>query len=72
LYLTDSYRISPVVEGPEWTFHEFGRLPLHERTRIDYIFVKNNVKVLNYKVIDEKVDDKYVSDHNPVLVQVGF
>jgi len=72
LRLTDSYRVSPIVQGPEWTFHEFGRLPLNERTRIDYIFVKNNVKVLSYKVIDEKVDNKYVSDHNPVLVQVGF
>ncbi|MBP1663159.1 MAG: putative endonuclease/exonuclease/phosphatase family protein [Bacteroidetes bacterium] len=72
LCLTDSYRVSPIVQGPEWTFHEFGRLPLNERTRIDYIFVKNNVKVLSYKVIDEKVDNKYVSDHNPVLVQVGF
>ena len=72
LCLTDSYRISPIVQGPEWTFHEFGRLPLNERTRIDYIFVKNNVKVLSYKVIDEKVDNKYISDHNPVLVQVRF
>jgi len=72
LHLTDARTVSPTVEGPDWTFHDFGRTPLKDRELIDYIFVKNNVNVLTYKVIDEKVDDTFISDHNPVLVQVQF
>lgn len=72
LHLTDSRAVSPTVEGPDWTFHDFGRVPLNERELIDYVFVKNNVNILTCKVIDEKVDDKYTSDHNPVLVRVQF
>jgi len=70
LHLADTRAISQKVEGPDWTFHDFGRLPLNERELIDYIFVKNNVNVLDYKVIDEKVDNQFISDHNPVLVRV--
>lgn len=68
--LTDSRLISPVVNGPEWSFHNFGKLPLKQRELIDYVFVKNNVKVLSYEMIDGTKTSKFSSDHNALLVKV--
>lgn len=70
LHLTDSRTVSDKVSGPNWTFHDFGRLPLNERQTIDYIFVKNQVKVLTYDVIDGTVTKEYPSDHNAVMVKI--
>ena len=72
LHLTDSRTISPVVYGPDWSFHDFGRTPLAERELIDYIFVKNEVRVLKYGVLAEQEGKDFLSDHCPVLVKVQF
>lgn len=54
--------------GPEWTFHNFGRLPLEKRDWIDYIFVNGNFNVLKNAVITDTLNQLYPSDHCPVLV----
>ncbi|MDQ2179089.1 endonuclease/exonuclease/phosphatase family protein [Marinifilum sp. D714] len=38
--------------------------------RIDYIFVDNSTKIVNYKIIDLKVDGRYPSDHLPVMIEI--
>lgn len=72
LHLTDSRVISPKVSGPEWTFHDFGRTMYDDRPLIDYVFVKNNVSVINHETIEGNMGSMWVSDHCPVLVTVQY
>lgn len=72
LHLTDARDVSPNVSGPEWTFHDFGRTPIQDRPLLDYVFVKNNISVLNYEVIEGNLGNMWVSDHCPVLVTVQY
>lgn len=67
-HLTDARNVSPIVYGPDWTFHDFGRVPMAERERIDYIFVNDKVKVQRYGILAEQENNDYLSDHAPVLV----
>ena len=69
-HLIDSRSISPVVYGPEWSFHAFGRIPYDKRSLIDYIFVSKGVKVSRYGVLAEMENDEFLSDHAPVMVSV--
>lgn len=61
-----------IVYGPDWTWHDYGRLPLAERNIIDHIFVSNNLKVTRYRVIGDKPDKVYLSDHNAVFVNLDY
>ena len=72
LHLNDSRSLSPTVSGPDWTFHDFGRLETPKREVIDYIFVKNNVRVLNYMITNDTEDDVWISDHCPVVVDMSY
>ena len=47
--------------GP--TFHDYGRLLFGKEKPIDFIFVSRGVKVQRYKIIDNKIDGMYLSDH---------
>ena len=69
-HLTDARTISPIVYGPDWSFHNFGRIPMSERTRIDYVLIKGSLKVLRYGVLAEQDGNEFLSDHAPVLVTV--
>lgn len=69
-HLTDARTVAELVYGPDWTFHDFGKVPYSERSRIDYVFVKNGLKVLKYGVLAETEGEAYLSDHAPVLVSV--
>ena len=55
--------------GPAGTFNSFRRdHPLDQR--IDYIFVNDKVKVRKYGVLTDGWDNRWPSDHLPVLSQV--
>ena len=69
-HLTHARTLAPLCYGPEWTFHDYGRVPLDERVWIDYIFVKGNVKVLRHGVLAESLDNLYPSDHCPVISRI--
>lgn len=58
---------SPVKYGPSWSFHGFGRRPIEERSLIDYIFTSPNFESLKYRVIADKPDNGYISDHCPIM-----
>lgn len=58
------------VYGSPWSFHDFYRLPLAERILIDYVFASSGTKVDRYRVIQDKPDDGFLSDHCPVLVDL--
>lgn len=54
------------------TFHDFGRNIEGNDAYIDYIFVSDAVQVLFYEVVDEKLGDVYLSDHNPIWAKVLY
>lgn len=69
-HLMDARQLSPIVYGPTWSFHDFGKIPYKNRPLIDYVFVRNGFKVLRYGVLAETENGAFLSDHAPVLVTV--
>lgn len=54
----------------EETFnHEF---PLDKYTRIDYIFLKGNLSTNVFETITNQYDDKYSSDHLPLVARISL
>lgn len=70
MQLFDSYAIASTTDHAKWTFHDFGKLPEVERPYIDYIFVNKSVIVDEFKVMDEKLNDIYLSDHCPIIAKL--
>lgn len=56
--------------GPVWTFHDFGRVPMKNRLKIDYVFVNSPIRVKSYATLSEQKDSVYLSDHNPVFAKL--
>ncbi len=71
-HLDDARQISPIVYGPAWSYHDFGKIPYEQRPLIDYVFVRNGLKVLKYGVLAETENNAFLSDHAPVLVTVAI
>lgn len=71
-HLTDSRSVAGVVYGPEWSWHDFGKLPYDRRPLIDYVFVRGNMEVERYGVLAETENEAFLSDHSPVLVTVDI
>jgi endonuclease/exonuclease/phosphatase family metal-dependent hydrolase len=55
--------------GSNVTFNGFGT-SIEPGNKIDFIFVTNDIEVLQHGVIDELVDGRYPSDHMPVVAEV--
>lgn len=69
-HLTDSRSVAPIVYGPAWSFHDFGRLPLEKREIIDYLFVGGPLKINRYGILAETEGTQFLSDHNPILISL--
>jgi endonuclease/exonuclease/phosphatase family metal-dependent hydrolase len=69
--LRDSHSISGKRPyGPEYTFNNFS--DKGGSGRIDYIFVKDGMKVLDHGTLVKKERGVYISDHWPVEAVVSF
>jgi endonuclease/exonuclease/phosphatase family metal-dependent hydrolase len=67
--LKDTYFVSErKPSGPNFTLNGFSDKP--GTGRVDYIFVKNGLKVLNQSTLVEKENQIYISDHWPVTARV--
>lgn len=55
--------------GPEGTFNAF-KFDAPMKQRIDYIFVSNQIDVLKYGVLTDAKEQRYPSDHQPVVAKV--
>ncbi|RHJ91111.1 endonuclease/exonuclease/phosphatase family protein [Parabacteroides bouchesdurhonensis] len=66
-HLIHSRTIAEFIYGPEWTFHDFEKIPYDKREWIDYIFIKGDIKVLRHGVLTETMNQVYPSDHCPVI-----
>lgn len=53
------------------TFHDYG-LVLFENRPIDFVFVSDGITVNRYKIIDEKINMMYLSDHYGICVDLTF
>ena len=67
--LIDGRSASPIVYGPSYSYHDFGRLEDSKREIIDYIFVKGNLDVKKYRIIDDS-SCGYLSDHTPIILTI--
>lgn len=71
--LKDAYKTANVKEGVSYTFHDFGKIPMDEREKIDFIFVTPQIKVNRSWIPKENADGKgLLSDHNPQLATLQF
>jgi endonuclease/exonuclease/phosphatase family metal-dependent hydrolase len=68
--LINTSKVAQITYGPVWTFHNFGKTPLPERTEIDYVFITKHFSVPKYGVLAEAIDGIYLSDHCPVMVEL--
>lgn len=70
--LQDSYEVTAMAPyGPVGTFNSFDyNAPM--KNRIDYIFVSDQIKVLKYGVLTDSYDQKFPSDHQPVVIEAVF
>lgn len=67
-HLTHTRTVAALKYGPEWTFHDFGRVPLEQREWIDYIFIKGKgIQVLRHASLTDTLNKLYPSDHCPVF-----
>lgn len=41
-------------------------------TRIDYVFIRNGFEVVSHKILDDRFDGRFPSDHLPVLADIQF
>ncbi|GAB4014958.1 endonuclease/exonuclease/phosphatase family protein [Spirosoma koreense] len=68
--LSDSRSVSATpAYGPEGTFNSF-KFDAPMDKRIDYIFVSKQFNVLKYGVLTDAKEQRYPSDHQPVMVKV--
>lgn len=67
--LNDSKIAAEKVSGPVATFNAF-KVEEKATKRIDYIFVPKNIRVTEYKVLQEIKNNRYPSDHFPVYAEL--
>ncbi|GAB3942990.1 endonuclease/exonuclease/phosphatase family protein [Spirosoma harenae] len=68
--LSDSHDVTATpAYGPEGTFNSF-KFDAPMDKRIDYIFVSKPFSVLKYGVLTDAKEQRYPSDHQPVMIKV--
>lgn len=68
--LVNSAVDAPIIYGPRWSFHDFGRVPLERRSLIDFIFTSKDISLKSFRVIDDNMEGGYLSDHTPIFVSM--
>ena len=64
-YFTDVNQVT--AKETRTTYHGYGKV---DDAHIDFCFIDDKIKALDYKLIDETVDGKYPSDHYGVFVKL--
>ncbi|AXE18529.1 endonuclease [Runella rosea] len=68
--LSDAKKVSAMAPyGPEGTFNSF-KFDAPMKNRIDYIFASKQISVLKYGVLTDAKEQRYPSDHQPVVAKV--
>ena len=72
--LKDAHKIATTVEGVGHTYHGFGKGPVEQCKKIDFVFVTPQIQVERSFIPANAVGQpgKNLSDHNPQIVKVSF
>lgn len=65
----DAHRLADDIAGPNSTWNGFRRVERNQR--IDYVFVNPALPVRQHLIDDSRVDNRFPSDHMPVIVTLG-
>ncbi len=67
--ILDTYMQGAPHEGPFYTWHDYGRIPIDRSTKIDYIFASPTIRVLHTFIPqdDRSEHPQHLSDHNPLV-----
>jgi len=68
-FLDARYASETGHEGPTATFNNWEELRPPE-SRIDYIFISNEITVLNHRILDDRYNGRFPSDHLPVISEM--
>lgn len=69
--LLDAHKVAEKTTGASYTFHGFDKVDPEKRSKIDFVFVTPNIKVLQSEVTQE-VKEALLSDHNPQWTDLEF
>ena len=69
--LLDAHKVAEKTTGASYTFHGFDKVDMEKRSKIDFVFVTPDIKVLQSEVTKE-VKDALLSDHNPQWTDLEF
>lgn len=67
----DSQLLAEFNYGTSDTFNGFNSMD-DLREKIDFIFVSNSIDVIHHAIIGDKFNDKYPSDHMPVVIDFSI
>lgn len=71
--LKDAHKVADNTNGPAYTYHNYGRLPMDEREKIDFIFVTSQIHVIKSEIEqDPYTGNEFLSDHNPQIALLEF
>lgn len=63
-------RLAATTLKQDGTFHNFGKIPVDQQERIDYILISPQLETTSYKIISTEKRGLYLSDHNIVVAQI--
>lgn len=64
----DTRLLAKEKSGVSWSFHDFGRTPMADRSLIDFVFVKGIREVSAFSIPFVEQQSRYLLDHNPVVL----
>lgn len=68
--MNNAAQVAGTAYGPQWSYHDFGRLPVGQRQLLDYIYVSPSIAVDRYRSIQDVPAEGYLSDHNPIMADL--
>ena len=69
--LLDAHKVAEKTGGVNHTFHGFAKIAPEKCSKIDFVFVTPNIKVLHSEITPE-VKEALLSDHNPQWTDLEF
>ncbi len=78
--LNDAHQVAEQTWGATYSYHHWGKLPIEQRTQIDFIFTTSNIRVMKVGIYEEHQIDSlnpktrrgFISDHNPIIAEIEF
>lgn len=72
-HLLDTRTTAEISHGPQWSYHEFFKLPTQQRSMIDYIFYRGTLIPKSYGVLAEVNHNGLpLSDHCPIIATMAW